>query len=108
MDNTKLKRKSKDDVELLAKTRKKAKIEEDLKEKYQDGLAQVDLGLTSLCKQLEQIDKERGEAHHWIELSLKKKKILRDKTDVEIKKLKLSIHNANSKLIRSFVLRKKL
>ncbi|KAI5418204.1 hypothetical protein KIW84_042730 [Lathyrus oleraceus] len=51
-DNTKLKRKSQDDAKLLAESWKKAKIEEDLKEKYQDGLSQDDLGLTSLRKQL--------------------------------------------------------
>lgn len=49
-NNTKLKRKTEDDVELLIESRKKAKIEDDLKEKYQDGLSQADLGLTSLHK----------------------------------------------------------
>ena len=47
-DHAKLKRKSEEDIELLSESRKKAKIEENLKEKYQDGLAQADMGLTSL------------------------------------------------------------
>lgn len=86
------------DVELLTESRKKAKIEEDLKEKYHNGLSQADLGLTSLCKQLKQIKKEREEAHCWFELAIKEKKIIRDETDVEIKKLKLSLHNSNTKV----------
>lgn len=96
-DNTKLKRKIEDDVELLAESRKKAKIEEDLKEKYHDGLDEADLGLTSLCKQLRQTEIERGETHHWFELSLKEKNTLRDETNVEIKQLELSLFNANTR-----------
>lgn len=49
-NNTKLKRKIEDDAELLTESRKKAKIEDDLKEKYLDGLSKADMGLTSLCK----------------------------------------------------------
>ncbi|KAI5419245.1 hypothetical protein KIW84_043426 [Lathyrus oleraceus] len=47
-DHARLKRKSEEDLELLEESRKKAKIEEDLKEKYQEGLAQADMGLSSL------------------------------------------------------------
>ncbi|KAI5435049.1 hypothetical protein KIW84_021761 [Lathyrus oleraceus] len=49
VDNTKLKWESESDFEILAESRKKAKIEEYLKEKYQDGLSQADMGLASLC-----------------------------------------------------------
>lgn len=96
-DNTKLKKKSEDNDELLAESGKKAKIEEDLKEKYQDGLSQVYLGLTSLFKQLKQTEKEPGEAHHWFELDFKEKKISRNESDVEIEELKMSLHNANTR-----------
>lgn len=49
-DHAKLKRKSEEDIKMLTKHRKKAKIEENLKEKHQEGLAQADMGLTSLRK----------------------------------------------------------
>lgn len=97
-DNTKLKRKSEDDVELLAKSMKKAKIKEYLNEKYRDGLSQADLELYSLCKQLKQTKKEHGEARHWFKLDIKEKKILRNENDVEIKELKFCLHNVKAKV----------
>ncbi|KAI5386470.1 hypothetical protein KIW84_072847 [Lathyrus oleraceus] len=51
-DHARLKKKSEEDLELLSESRKKDKIEENLKEKYQEGLAQADMGLSSLRKQL--------------------------------------------------------
>lgn len=63
-DHAKFKRKSEEDLELLSESRKKAKLEENLKEKYQDVLAQADMGLSSLRKQLKQAEKERGDNHH--------------------------------------------
>ncbi|KAI5430408.1 hypothetical protein KIW84_034840 [Lathyrus oleraceus] len=57
-DHAKLKKKSEEDLELLSESRKKAKLEEDLKEKYQEGLTQADMGLSSLRKQLKQTEKE--------------------------------------------------
>lgn len=89
-DHARLKRKSKEDLELLAESRKKAKIEEDLKEKYQERLDQAHIGLSSLRKQLKQTEKERGDNHHWFELAVKEKKALRDVTDMEIQDLKLA------------------
>ncbi|KAI5430338.1 hypothetical protein KIW84_034790 [Lathyrus oleraceus] len=58
-DHAKLKRKSEEDLELFSESRKKEKLKEDLKEKYQDGLAQADMGMSSLRKQLKQAEKER-------------------------------------------------
>ncbi|KAI5396865.1 hypothetical protein KIW84_062916 [Lathyrus oleraceus] len=43
-DHARLKRKSEEDLELLSESKKKAKIEEDIKEKYQEGLSQADTG----------------------------------------------------------------
>ncbi|KAI5389883.1 hypothetical protein KIW84_075261 [Lathyrus oleraceus] len=51
-DHARLKRKSEEDLELLSESRKKAKIKEDLKEKYQEGLAQADMGLIPLVVKL--------------------------------------------------------
>ncbi|XP_050916343.1 uncharacterized protein LOC127131465 [Lathyrus oleraceus] len=47
-ENMRLKRNNEVDIELFVESKKKAKIAEDLKEKYQYGLARVDLGLSSL------------------------------------------------------------
>lgn len=54
-----------------SKVEKKAKIEEDLKEKYKDGLVGADVGLISLRKQLRQTERERGEAYYRFELATK-------------------------------------
>ncbi|KAI5411504.1 hypothetical protein KIW84_056546 [Lathyrus oleraceus] len=75
-----------------------AKIEENLKEKYQDDLAQANMGLTSLRKQLKQTEKECGDNHPWFDLVVKEKKALRYESDLEIQKLKLSLCNANAKV----------
>ena len=75
-----------------------AKVEENLKEKYQDGLAQEDMGLSSLRKQLKQTGNERGDNHRWFELVVKEKKTLRDESDLEIQNLKLSLSEANAKV----------
>lgn len=92
----------------MVESRKKAKVEEELREKYQDGLSWADLGLTSLCKQLRQTEKERGEAHHWFELALKQKGTLRRKFEVKIKKLKLSFKDANTKVDQELCLREEV
>ncbi|KAI5391068.1 hypothetical protein KIW84_076073 [Lathyrus oleraceus] len=97
-DHARLKRKSEEDLKLLSERRKKAKIEEDLIKKYQEGLAQADMGLSSLCKQLKQMEKEQGDNHHWFELAVKEKKALRDETDLEIQDLKLALREAKTKI----------
>ncbi|KAI5396525.1 hypothetical protein KIW84_062661 [Lathyrus oleraceus] len=97
-DHAKMKRKSEDDLELLSEIRKKAKLKEDLKEKYQDGLDQADIGLSSLRKQLKHAEKEQGDNHHWFELVVKEKKALRDKSDLDYHDLKLSLREANAKI----------
>ncbi|XP_050896290.1 uncharacterized protein LOC127103035 [Lathyrus oleraceus] len=96
--HAKLKRKSEEDIELLTEIIKKDKIEENLKDKYQDGLAQANIGLTSLKKQLKQTKKEPGDNHRWFELDVKEKKVLRDESYLEIHKLKLSLREANAKV----------
>lgn len=106
--NARLGRKREDDAELLVESRKRAQIKEDLKEKYQDCLIGADLGLTSLHKQLRQTEKECGEAHHWFELALKEKKALRDESEIEIQKLKLSLKNANTKVDQEHRLKEKV
>ncbi|KAI5445603.1 hypothetical protein KIW84_013721 [Lathyrus oleraceus] len=97
-DHAKLKRKSEEDLELLSEIRKKDKLEEDLKEKCQEGLAQADMGLSFLRKQLKQTEKERGDNNHWFELAVKEKTTLRDASDLEIHDLKLSLRKANAKI----------
>ncbi|KAI5420304.1 hypothetical protein KIW84_044184 [Lathyrus oleraceus] len=57
IEHAKLKRKSEEDIEDLKERRKKAKIEENLNDKYQDNLSQADMRLTSLRKPIE-IDKK--------------------------------------------------
>ncbi|KAI5436872.1 hypothetical protein KIW84_023118 [Lathyrus oleraceus] len=47
---------------------------------------------------LKQVEKERGDNHYWFELVVKEKKALRDKSDLEIHDLKLSLREANAKI----------
>lgn len=56
------------------------------------------MGLSSLWKQLKLVEKERGDNHHWFELAVKEKKVLRDKSELEIHDLKTSLREANAKI----------
>ncbi|KAI5402886.1 hypothetical protein KIW84_050472 [Lathyrus oleraceus] len=55
---------------------------------------------------LKQTEKERGDNHHCFELAVKEKKSLRDESNIKIKKLKLSLRNANAKTERKRHLKK--
>ncbi|KAI5429914.1 hypothetical protein KIW84_034481 [Lathyrus oleraceus] len=52
-------------------------------------------------EELKQTEKESGDNHRWFELAVKEKKALRDESDLEIQKLKLSLCNTNTKFEES-------
>lgn len=45
------------------------------------------------------MEKERGDNHCWFELDIKEKKALKDESNLEIQNLKLSLHEANAKVV---------
>lgn len=53
------------------------KIEEELKDKFQECLVGVDYGIGSLQDMLKQAEKEIGEAYHWFDLVIEQKKEIR-------------------------------
>lgn len=69
--NMVLKRKNDQERELLAESRKKTKIEQELKERVHECLIEADSGLGSLYEQLERARKEMQESKHWWTLATK-------------------------------------
>ncbi|XP_050877860.1 uncharacterized protein LOC127081672 [Lathyrus oleraceus] len=87
-ENMILKRKSNQMKELLEESRKKNRIEKDLKERVLECLDRADSGLGSHHDQLAKAKRDGQEWKHWWDLATKQKKEVREELEAQIQELK--------------------
>ncbi|KAI5438709.1 hypothetical protein KIW84_024437 [Lathyrus oleraceus] len=99
-ENMILKRKSNQRKELLEESRKKNRIEQDLKERVLECLHQADNGLGSLHDELAKAKRDGQEWKRWWDLATKQKKEVREELETQIQELKEQLRSSESEVVR--------
>ncbi|KAI5431299.1 hypothetical protein KIW84_035465 [Lathyrus oleraceus] len=95
-----LKRKSNQRKELLEESRKKNRIEQDLKERVLECLDQADSGLGSLRDELAKAKRDGQEWKRWWDLATKQKKEVREELEAQIQGLKEQLRSSEAEVVR--------
>ncbi|XP_050877288.1 uncharacterized protein LOC127081040 [Lathyrus oleraceus] len=106
-ENMILNRKSNQRKELLKESRKKNRIEKDLKERVLECLDQADSGLGSLHDQLAKAKREGQKWKRLWDLATKQKKEVREELEAQIQELKEQLRSSKAEVVRENLLKER-